>query len=260
MNSHSETRSIHGWALEQTALRAARAARVASGADTAPAAGGVHRWARSVLLEAWPRVVSSAPTQRELDGIQAVAAFDGGYGRGYLKKTELQNAHNWGAIHCCLPNADGSCPSGSVQSSDYNAKTGKEYVVCFKSYPDDVAGAADVIRNLTTQRPKTWGSLRAGRSVQDWVRDMYIEKYFGGFHPPATEGEWNVSDYANNVWAQLQRIWAELGEAASFERGTSGRGPLVTTTAPAPSSGSGAGAAALGLAFFVGLVALRGRS
>lgn len=261
-------RSSFGWALEWQASEPRRQQLAQLAREGAPApAGGVHRWARGVLEQAWPVVHGTKPTQRELDAVQGVAAFDGGYGRGYTKKTELQGAHNWGAVQCCMPK-NGECPGGSIKSSDYNSKTGKEYVVCFKAYPDDVAGAADVIRHLTTHRPKTWAAIKAGLPVQDWVRWMYVEHYFGGFKDPTTQGEQNVTDYAGAVWRQLQKIWAELGETPSFERGTAAGGPLrpsVTpgssppSSAPPASSAGPAGAAAALLALGLVGVALRGR-
>ncbi len=262
-------RSSHGWALEQSASEPRRQQLAQLAREGAPApASGVHRWARGVLEQAWRVVHGSTPTQRELDAVQGVAAFDGGYGRGYLKKPELQGAHNWGAVQCCLPK-NGECPGGSVKSTDYNAKTGKEYVVCFKAYPDDVAGAADTIRHLTTHRPKTWAAFKAGLPVQDWVRWMYVEHYFGGFKDPTTQGEQNVTDYAGAVWRQLQKIWAELGETPSFQRGEAAGGPLRPSVSPSsappspafsPGTSSGTGVAvvaALGLG--LGALVLRGR-
>lgn len=207
--------------------------------DAPPPGPERHKWARGILAQAWPQArPGEVPTLAELQMVQALAAFDGGYGRGYTQKPELQDCHNWGAIHQGFPLPDGTCPPGGKLSTDFSAAKQAKYPVCFKCYQTDVDGAADVIRQMTAPiRKNTGQAMKDRRTVQDVSRALFVEKYFGGFHKD--DPERNVTEYANNLWSKLQAIAAAVGEPVQFERGephpevwTTPAGQLPTRPAP----------------------------
>jgi hypothetical protein len=59
--------------------------------------------------------------------------------------------------------------------------------VGFRKYASPVEGAADVVRNLTKQRPSAWEVMKAKGPLSDFARAMRVERYYGGFCPEATK-------------------------------------------------------------------------
>ena len=111
----------------------------------APPTSGRDKWAREILARQYPIVTGEAAAPAPLlQGIQTVGLHEGSYSLA-TKPAGWATSNNWGAVQCCKPSADGTCPSGSFLAVDYDAKSDRKYQVCFKSYatPDD--GAADLI-------------------------------------------------------------------------------------------------------------------
>ncbi len=189
-------------------------------------AGAGHSWARPIMEAAWKRTHPSyTPSLAELQITQALCAFDGAYGK--WKESAAADAHNWGAIQHSVPK-DGVCPAGSFLRDDVNVHGTNEarQPICFKSYPDDVSGAADVVYHMTTKRPKVWEAMKLG-DMQRTCAALYASYYFGGFHStkPSSKNyspnadRLNVTDYANNLWSKAVAIAKDMGEPLETFRG-----------------------------------------
>ena len=156
-----------------------------------------HRWARGVLERA-AKARGLSPTRAELTGWAAVAAHETQYGSGW--KPPMTGSNNWGAVQ-----AKPGQPSAQWQDTHPD---GTVYQQAFRVYSTPEEGAGDVIRHLTTLRPKTAAAMRTG----DWwaVADaMRQERYFGGYCPqaskkygPAVRG---VGSGAVESWPEAQR-------------------------------------------------------
>src|SRR6185503_5279174 len=75
---------------------------------------GDHAGARRVLYEAWLRVMGRPATMPEIQGVQAVALHETGYGQlGFFPKS-----HNWGAVQCPGTWGATACPAGCIMGKD----------------------------------------------------------------------------------------------------------------------------------------------
>lgn len=178
-----------------------------------PASSNVHAWAAGIVRDAWTAETGAAPTLAERQGAQAVGLHETSYGKA-TKPPEWAGSHNWGAVQCCKPNADGTCPSGSFLSKDYDAKSDKTYAICFKSYPDDLAGARDLVRHLTKLRPQTRAMLATG-DADAIAAAMYAERYFGGFGKTDRE---RIEGYAKALETKAATLAKACGEDVKVTR------------------------------------------
>jgi hypothetical protein len=93
--------------------------------------------------------------------------------------------------------------------------------VCFRSYPEDVAGAVDLVRNLTTARPRTMKALAAGDADQI-AAAMYAERYYTGTSKvPAA----NIAGYAGGIARRASEIAKGLHENVRVARHGTARPP-----------------------------------
>jgi hypothetical protein len=86
--------------------------------------------------------------------------------------------------------------------------------VCFRSYADDVAGAVDLVRNLTTARPRTMKALATGDADQI-AAAMYAERYYTGTSKIAAA---NVATYASAIARRAGEIAKSLHESVRVAR------------------------------------------
>lgn len=108
------------------------------------AAGESDRWARGIIIQAFQKVMGREPTIAEAELVQAVAKLESNYGKAW-GSGEAGQSHNWGAIQTQNPNV----PSFSHNDTRPNEKgQSVTYQTKFRSYPDDVSGAADVVFNV----------------------------------------------------------------------------------------------------------------
>src|SRR5690242_16261140 len=183
---------------------------VGGDADVEDVSGaGDHAGARRVLYEAWQRVLHRPPTMPEIQAVQAIALHETGYGQlGFFP-----SSHNWGAVQCPGTWGATSCPAGCVMGTDSlpppsGQQTSVTKPVCFRSYPDDVGGAADLVRNLTTVRPRTMKALATGDADQI-AAAMYAERYYTGISKVAAA---NIATYANGIARRASQIAKALRE------------------------------------------------
>ncbi len=165
-----------------------------------------HAGARRVLHQAWLQVMSRLPTRAEIQAVQAIALHETGYGH----LSFFPDSHNWGAVQCPGTWGAGECPPGCVMGKDsMPPPAGSADIVtkpvCFRSYSDDVSGAVDLVRNLTTARPRTMKALASG-DADRIAASMYAERYYTGTSKIAAA---NVARYA----AAIARRAAEIAKA-----------------------------------------------
>jgi LPXTG-motif cell wall-anchored protein len=141
--------------------------------DPAPS---VHVAARTVINAAFQAELGRTPTPFEAQLVGAICYLETSYGQGWTGAGV--GSHNWGAIQARA----GQSPSFMTTDS---YPDGTRYSQAFKSYPDDVAGARDVVHFLYVSMPAVGAALKAGKSVTDVATAMYRSHYFGGYCPKA---------------------------------------------------------------------------
>ena len=167
------------------------------------------RAAYETLRQAWLGVVGQAPTLCELQGVLAIALHETGWG----EYKPFGGSHNYGAVQCCPPGDDGSCPAGSFLASDTNPnKSSRRYAVCFKSYPTELDGARDLVRQLTApRRPETAAALTTGDAAQ--IADaMYRERYYQGFDDGKSSMETRIAQRKRGYARAIDRNAADVAK------------------------------------------------
>jgi hypothetical protein len=107
-------------------------------------------WARGIVEEAFKSVFGRSPTEAEAQIVMAVGVIESNFGKGW-RAGKGAGSHNWGAVQTRSKTA----PHFTHQDSSPTTGGGsKKYVARFKVYPDDVAGAADVVRLLFKSKMK----------------------------------------------------------------------------------------------------------
>ncbi len=101
------------------------------------------QWARSILNTVWRDF--GAPAPGELQAVQAIARHESGPGYG----DGMQNANNWGSIHCTT---GPPCGDACVEHTDTDA-SGTTYTTCFRKYATPEEGARDLLRELLRRSP-----------------------------------------------------------------------------------------------------------
>jgi hypothetical protein len=214
-----------------------------------------HRWARQVLIKAWDRIFpGDTPSLEELQAIQALAAHDGQYGRGWPDKispvsglpTSMSACNNWGAIQCTCKAVDGVCCDGCGYWYDSTpTPEGQRYFEqCFRCYATPEDGAADVIRFLAKGYAKVMEALPTG-NLDEIAWQMRLGNYFHGFTTDKREA---ARQYAEAMRKQAVAIAAAMGEPLVADR--KGEGVLgVASQVPWVPIAAGFAVGALGLAF-----------
>ncbi len=192
-------------------------------AQDTPSTSGVgdHAGARRVVHQAWVRVMTRAPTLPEVQAVQAIALHETGYGHlGFFP-----DSHNWGAVQCPGTWGANECPKNCIMGKDSMPPpaAGSGVVtkpVCFRSYTDDVEGAVDLVRNVTTARPRTLKALGTGDADQI-AAAMLAERYYTGTSKSAAV---NVATYASALARRASEVAKALHENLRVARG--GRLPV----------------------------------
>lgn len=208
----------------QTLLKLATMYCEAASADT-------HQWAAGIVNQAFQQVMGRAPTPAERQIVMAVSMGESNYGRGWGKgkSTAGQGSHNWGAVQTRSTTA----PSFVHQDSSAEGK----YTIRFKAYPDDVSGAADVVKLLFKSSRKQHlpnpkrGQRAMGKEIPGpgrgeliemaaqqgdtmaFSRAMWYTGYYEGFKPDFTE---NIKAHASMIQRHVNTIAAALGESPAW--------------------------------------------
>lgn len=186
----------------------------APAAPSAAPPAGEDAWALGVVDRAWASVHGAAPSSAERLFVAALSRGESHYGKGYGE------AKNWGSIHAKGP----PCGPGSIPWTDKDAQ-GRPYATCMRAYDTDEAAAADVVRQLTTRRPRTWAAMRAARPLEEIAAELRAERYY----------EASVPLYAKMLRRNLDAILKNTGLADPF-------GAAAPSAPSAPSDGGGGGA------------------
>ena len=206
-----------------------------------------HAGARRVLHQAWLRVLSRPATLPELQAVQAIALYETGYGQfGWVP-----GSHNWGAVKCRGTDGAAECPAGCIPGQSPSAAAR----ACWRSYPDDVAGAVDFVRNVTTARPRTMRALATGDADQI-AAAMFAERYYVDEGAVKGSPVRLVASYANGIAKRAATIAKALGETPRVQRtGPAGRVSRIAQERPMVHLGDTM-AAAVPLAALFGALAL----
>lgn len=144
-----------------------------------------HAAARDAISTAFRAEVGREPTRSELQAIQAVAAGESQYGRGWNDKDNAcpgGNSNNWGAVQT---RHRPPCPPGTFETGDTHPGAGGStpYRACFRCYASPADGAAHVVRLImTSPRAVAAGTPGAAGSsdVERFSRAMYRQGYYEG--------------------------------------------------------------------------------
>ena len=201
--------------------------RFASLYRKAATAGSAHTWAAGIVNEAFQQVMGRSPSPAELQIVLAVSNLESSYGRGW--KGQGSGSHNWGAVQTS------SKTSPQFQNKDSSAEG--SYVTGFKVYPDDVAGAADVVKLLfkssrKQQLPDPKHAQRArggeipgpgrGELIQiaaqqgdtlAFSKAMWYTTYFEGTSPEFTQ---RIKSHANGIQNRINTIAAAIGQSPAW--------------------------------------------
>lgn len=163
-----------------------------------------HVTAAQTVRDAYASLFGSEPSLAERQFIQAIGAHEGYYGQGWTG--DGVGSHNWGAVQAGTPPCDPATTFEYTDSNPQESGGNVAYQACFKRYPDDVSGAADLAKLVTTSRPSTWAAARRG-DLWGAAANMYDTHYYANFGDLATaqaNGFDNTRDY--RVWTYAQSL------------------------------------------------------
>lgn len=137
-----------------------------------------HVEMRSVLREAFSRIIGREGTIPELQCLQAIASLESSYGNAW--KPPGNGSFNLGAIQ-----AGTNWTGETFQYTDTSPQpdgTNKPYVTKFRKYPTFVAGAEDLARVVYVNQNRGQLALApAGKGeTLGFSRGLYTSKYYEG--------------------------------------------------------------------------------
>ncbi len=166
----------------------------------------LHRFARPLILRGLdvhelPHVFSVVLA------VHAVGWLETRYGTAWLGAGK--GSKNWGAIQSGPP----PCPvAKSFEYTDTNPNadgTSTPYRICFRKYPTDEEGAADLVRIELVRRPRVLDRALAG-DFYGVSNELYKTHYYTGFGPtPAAR----VANHYKALSSAIRSAATALGEA-----------------------------------------------
>lgn len=162
----------------------------------------VHRWARDVVKAAWLRTAGAPATLFQAQCVQALAWNETKY--GYAWSDAGAGSHNWGSVHA----------RGDEPSFDWvdHYPDGTPYNQRMRTYPDDVAGASDVIAKM---RAAAGPELDAAEGTDDVWRALYYGHYYGAWCKEAS-AKYGAAVREAFAWTG-KRATTEAGQACEAE-------------------------------------------
>lgn len=205
----------------------------------------IHRWAGGIVEKAFQQVMGREPSQAERQIVMAVSNLESSYGQGWGhgQSTTGQNSHNWGAIQTRSTNV----PSFSHGDSSVQGK----YITKFKAYPNDIAGAADVVRELfkssrKQQMPdpdkgqRAFGGEISGPTRSELIisaaqngdtlafsKAMWYTSYFEGTAADFTQ---RILQHAQGIQTRIDTIASALGETPAWSIKSDNYLPITNDT------------------------------
>jgi hypothetical protein len=165
------------------------------------------------------------PTKKQLQAVQSIAAFEGGYGRAWHDHvyeatgfmTNMEGSNNWGAVQCqnCKPE-DGVCCDGCGYwyDSHPSANGPVYYEQCFRRYDTPAEGAAAILQ-LFTHMKGVLAVLPTG-DIDKIAWAMRQAHYYEGF---STDPQEAADTYAATMYKCAQGTAEALGEPLEVFRG-----------------------------------------
>jgi hypothetical protein len=162
---------------------------------------------RSVLREAFLRIVGREGTVCELQCLQAIASLESSYGTSW--KPPGNGSFNLGAIQ-----AGPSWTGDTFQYTDTTPQadgTNKPYVTKFRKYPTFVAGAEDLARVVYVNRDRGKLALMpAGKGdTLGFSRGLHTSGYYEGFGKTVED---RIANHHRAVVASIRAQALALGE------------------------------------------------
>ena len=197
------------------------------------AGNDTHRWASGIVDQAFQREMGRAPSPAERQIVMAVALHESGYGQGWGKGNSSAGvgSHNWGAVQT----TSDSVPSFSHGDSSAEGK----YVTKFRAYPDDISGAADVVRILfkgtrqqrepdPNHKQRAMGKVIPGPGRGELIqaaaqqgdtmafsKAMWYTSYYEGVGADFTK---RIQSHADSMQSKVSRVASALGESPAWSK------------------------------------------
>lgn len=191
----------------------------------------VHQWAANIVNQAFKQVMGRSPNKAERQIVMAVSSLESGYGRGWGKgqSTSGEGSHNWGAVQTYSKTTPTFTHGDSSAEGKYNTR--------FKAYPDDISGAADVVRLLfkgsrkqhmpdPNHEQRALGPEIPGPGRGELITEatengdtlafskaMWYTSYYEGFASTFTK---RIADHAKGIQNKINAIASALGEAPEW--------------------------------------------
>ncbi len=178
---------------------------------------------RQVLSNIWQEVTGETPSLSSLQIAGAQAHLESNYGRASYRNSVTGETsgviNNWGAVQ-----AHGDQPG--FLATDTHAD-GSVYQAKYRIYPTPEDGAKDMLKQMTTRRPTSWGHMRRG-DIDAWSAQMRTkdpETGVLGYFEQSAEGR------AKGIEQRVANIAHTLNEPVAAKRG----GPMPDeSTTPEP--------------------------
>jgi peptidoglycan hydrolase-like protein with peptidoglycan-binding domain len=172
---------------------------------------GIHADEKVFIDLGFYRCFARDPSLVESQVCQGVDFLETTYGKGW-KSPAGKLSRNRGAVQAGLPPCD---PQTSFLYKDTHPNpdgTSTSYSICFKSYPDDPAACADLVRNVmgTASKPKK-NVLDACARGDLWgvSAGMRANRYYEGFGKTQAE---RIENHRRALAGAIKRRCDELGE------------------------------------------------
>lgn len=247
--------------LGRARARLASRVELGTGAVRVGISADRHREARALIVAGFEALFGYTPSLAVAQIAQAQALHESSYGRGWGhgRSTAGQGSHNWGAIQggiasgTCSPNTPPPvCAPGQgfLHGDSTPTATGPlHYQCCYRIYPDDEAGVADLLRKMFVDRPTVLEAAERG-DLAGYSAAMRDTVYYEGTGPTRED---QILGHMRIMADKLDQIAGALDEPVAI-----GNEPLDAERAAARAK-TGLGLAALGAVVGLGAVALLAR-
>lgn len=177
-----------------------------------------HVQAKNLFEQAAPDL-----TERERLVAQSIALHESSYGAGW-KEGHGQGSHNFGAIMRPAGDEGPFFETGDSRPSGTAGAPAVAFTGHFKVYPDDLHGAADVVKVALKANVR---EAAVSGDMQGVAQGMFQNHYFTGTSQNPLV---NVARYRDALLAAAAKICVETGEANPFPKL-----PAVPVSPQAPS-------------------------
>lgn len=165
-----------------------------------------HTQAANAASEGFRMVLGRLPTQHERQPLQGVGFLESDYAQGW--KGAGVGSNNVGAVQSGRPPCD---PSRSFLYTDTHPNpdgSSTSYAICFKKYPDLVAGFADVAELMYVHMKGVLAAADAG-DLHGVSAALHAAGYYEGFGSTVAE---RIANHYRALRSAVNAAAVELGE------------------------------------------------